>query len=195
MKKTFLAALALALLLPASSVLASGLSLYGAYWDTDALDDTAGAGAKFSIPLGDTLNLDLRGTYFEPFDEEALRDEIEDIGDDEVDREIFNSEIEIIPLEAGLSFNLGSAAIRPSIGAGVSYFMLDTDRGSIDDEVGWYANFALEFARENSVGFFLEALYRAAEGELTEDEDDIDFERVTFDLDGVAANAGVVFRF
>lgn len=197
MKKTFLAALALALLLPASGALASGLSIYGSYWDTDALDDTAGAGVKFSIPLGQTLNLDLRGTYYEPFDRDALQDEIDDLfdPDENVDREIFDSEIDIIPLEAGLSFNLGQASIQPSIGAGVSYFMLDSDRGEIDDEVGWYANAALNFANQGSVGFFLEGLYRSAEGEVTEDEEDIDFERVTFDLDGFSANAGVVFRF
>jgi hypothetical protein len=196
MKKTFLATLALALLLPASSALASGLSIYGSYWDTDALDDTAGAGVKFSIPLGQTLNLDLRGTYYEPFDRDALQDEIDDLFDDDnPDREIFDSEIEIIPLEVGLSFNLGQSSIQPSIGAGVSYFLLDSDLGEIDDEVGWYANAALNFASQGSVGFFLEGIYRSAEGEVNEDEDDVDFDRVTFDLDGFAANAGVVFRF
>lgn len=197
MKKTFLTVLALALLVPASSALASGLSIYGSYWDTDALDDTAGAGVKFSIPLGQTLNLDLRGTYYEPFDRDALQDEIDDLFDDgpNPDREIFDSEISIIPLEAGLSFNLGQSSIQPSIGAGVSYFLLDSDLGEIDDEVGWYANAALNFASQGSVGFFLEGVYRSAEGEVTEDEDDIDFDRVTFDLDGISANAGVVFRF
>jgi hypothetical protein len=196
MKKTFLATLALALLIPASSALASGLSIYGSYWDTDALDDTAGAGVKFSIPLGQTLNLDLRGTYYEPFDRDALQDEIDDLFDDDnPDREIFDSEISIIPIEAGLSFNLGQSSIQPSIGAGVSYFLLDSDLGEIDDEVGWYANAALDFASQGSVGFFLEGIYRSAEGEVNEDEDDVDFDRVTFDLDGFAANAGVVFRF
>jgi hypothetical protein len=73
--------------------------------------------------------------------------------------------------------------------------MLDHDRFDIDDEVGWYGSVGLDFAREGSVGFFLEGLYRTAEGEVTEDEEDVDFERVTFDLDGFAANAGVVFRF
>lgn len=196
MKKTFLATLALALLLPASSALASGLAIYGSYWDTDALDDTAGAGVKLSIPLGQTLNLDLRGTYYEPFDRDALQDEIDDLFDDDSpDREIFDSEISIIPIEAGLSFNLGRSSIQPSIGAGVSYFLLDSDVGEIDDEVGWYANAALDFASQGRVGFFLEGIYRSAEGEVNEDRDDIDFDRVTFDLDGFAANAGVVFRF
>lgn len=197
MKKTLLAALALALLIPASTSLASGLAIYGSYWSSDALDDTAGAGLKFSIPLGETLNLDLRGTYYEPFDDDALQDEIDDLFEDgpNPDRDIFNSELKIIPVEAGLSFNLGDGAIQPTLGAGASYFLIDSDRGSVDDEVGWYASAGLNFAREGSAGFFLEGVYRSAEGEVSEDEDDVDFDRVTFDLDGFAANAGIVFSF
>jgi hypothetical protein len=195
MKKILLATLAVGLLLPAFGAQASGLAIFGSYWDTEALDDTAGAGVKFSIPLGQTFNLDLRGTYYEPFDRDALSDEVDDLFDDEVDREIFNSEISIIPIEAGFSFNLGQGAVRPTIGAGVSYFMLDHDRFSIDDEVGWYGSVGLDFARQGGVGFFLEGLYRSAEGEVNDDRDDIDFDRVPIDLDGFAANAGVVFRF
>jgi hypothetical protein len=195
MKKIFLAVLAVGLLLPAFGAQASGLAIFGSYWDTDALDDTAGAGVKLSLPMGQTFNFDLRGTYYEPFDREALSDEVDDIFDDEIDREIFNSEIDIIPLEAGFSFNLGQGAVQPTLGAGVSYFMLDHDRFDIDDEVGWYGSVGLNFANEGSVGFFLEGLYRTAEGEITDDEDDVDFDRVTVDLDGFAANAGVVFRF
>lgn len=195
MKKILLAVLAVGLLLPAFGAQASGIAIFGSYWDTDALDDTAGAGVKFSLPMGQTFNFDLRGTYYEPFDKEALRDELDDVFDDEVDREIFDSEVDIIPLEAGFSFNLGQGAVQPTLGAGVSYFMLDHDRFEIDDEVGWYGSVGLNFANEGSVGFFLEGLYRTAEGEVTEDEDDIDFDRVTIDLDGFAANAGVVFRF
>lgn len=195
MKKILLAVLAVGLLLPAFGAQASGLAIFGSYWDTEALDDTAGAGVKLSLPMGESFNFDLRGTYYEPFDREALRDEIDDIFDDEVDREIFDSEIDIIPLEAGFSFNLGRGAVQPTLGAGVSYFMLDHDRFDIDDEVGWYGSVGLNFANQGSVGFFLEGLYRSAEGEVTEDEDDVDFDRVTIDLDGFAANAGVVFRF
>jgi hypothetical protein len=195
MKKIFLAVLAVGLLLPAFGAQASGLAVFGSYWDTDALGDTAGAGVKLSLPMGQTFNFDLRGTYYEPFDKEALRDELDDVFDDEVDREIFDSEVDIIPLEAGFSFNLGQGAVQPTLGAGVSYFMLDHDRFEIDDEVGWYGSVGLNFANEGSVGFFLEGLYRTAEGEVTEDEDDVDFDRVTIDLDGFAANAGVVFRF
>lgn len=195
MKKTFLAAVALVLIVPAGGAMASGLSVFGSYWNSDSLDDVAGAGVKFSVPLGDTMSFDLRGTYYEPFDEEALRDELDDPFEDDFPDEIFPGEIQVIPLEAGLSVNLGQGSIRPSIGAGVSYLMLDVDRGEIDDEVGWYGSLGVDFASENSVGFFAEALYRAAEGTVDEDQDDLDFDRVDFDLDGFAANLGVVFRF
>ena len=195
MKKILLATLAVALLLPAFGAQASGLSIFGSYWDTDALDDTAGAGVKFSLPMGERFNFDLRGTYYEPFDEDALEDELDDPFEDEVDREIFNSEVDIIPLEAGFSLNLGQGAVQPTLGAGVSYFMLDHDNFDIDDEVGWYGSVGLNFARQGSVGFFLEGLYRSAEGEVNDDRDDIDFDRIPIELDGLAANAGVVFRF
>ena len=195
MNRTLLAALTLFLLLPASAAMASGLSLYGSYWNANDLDDVAGAGVKFSIPMGGLVNLDLRGTYYEPFDEEALREELDDPFDDNTDREIFPGEISVIPLEAGLSFNLGQGSIRPSVGAGVSYLLLDVDRGEIDDEVGWYGNVAIDFASESSVGFFAEGLYRSVEGQVNEDRDDLDFDRVDIDLTGFAVNAGVVWRW
>ncbi|HUO86510.1 MAG TPA: hypothetical protein VM617_03900 [Thermoanaerobaculia bacterium] len=195
MNRTLLAVLTLLLLLPTSAAMASGLSLYGSYWNTEDLDDVAGAGVKFSIPMGGLLNLDLRGTYYEPFDEEALREELDDPFDDSTDREIFPGEISVIPLEAGLSFNLGRGSIRPSVGAGVSYLLLDVDRGDIDDEVGWYGNIAIDFASESSVGFFVEGLYRSVEGQLNEDRDDLDFDRVDVDLTGFAVNAGIVWRW
>lgn len=196
MRKILLAAVALTLILPATSAMATSFALYGSYWNSSELDDAAGAGVKFSFPVADRFAIDLRGTFYLPFDKDALADEIDDIGDDKVDREVFG-ELEVLPIDAGFSIPLTQGgSIKPSVGAGATYYWMDTEGGAVDDEYGWYGSFALEFAAESSFGFFTEALYRAASGTVDDTDDDIDLvDEVEFDLDGFAVNAGVVWRF
>jgi hypothetical protein len=195
MRKILMAALALALVIPASNAVASSFSVFGSYWNSSDLDDALGAGVKFSFPVAGRLNVDLRGTFYQPFDEEALRDEIRDLGDDE-DRDVFG-ELEVLPIDAGISIPFATGgSMRPSVGAGATYYLMDTEGGAVEDEYGWYANLALEFAGDDGFGFFTEALYRAASGTVDDTGDEIDFvDRVEFDLDGFAVNAGMVWRF
>jgi hypothetical protein len=201
MKRMFFMALTLGLLLVASPAMAAGFHLYGSYWNSSDLDDAAGGGVKLAIPLGSRAHLALRGTYYEPFDEDALRDEFDDVFDDVPgDPEVFPSELQVIPIEAGFGFNLTpDSPVNFVIEAGGTYFLLDLDGpGDLDDEFGWYGSVGLELARSGGLGFFVEGIYRSAEGtvENEDDLDEIDFNNdVPFELDGVAVNAGIVWRW
>ncbi len=196
MRKILLAALAL-LCLPATGAMAAGLHLYGTYWNSDSLDSAAGAGVQLAIPLGERVNFDLGGTYYQPFDGDALRDQIDDaLGGPNSNADVFPGDISVIPLDVGFSVNLNrGGSVNPTLGGGGTYFLMDSDHGSIDDEVGWYADVGLEFAPENKVGWFLQAMYRAASGTYNNHTESIDTGNVKFDLDGPAFNGGVVFRW
>lgn len=201
-RKFFLpAVLALLTLIVTTPAFAGGFYLFGSYWDVSDLESSVGGGAKVAIPLGATVNLDLRGTYYEQIEEERFFDELID---DERSPFIENA-IDVTPVDVGLSWNLAPrGGITPVIGGGVSYFLLDTDRGAVDDEVGWYASAGLDFASRGSFGFFAEAVYRTATGtvesspedfEGVDDIEGIDFRDVDIDLDGFGVNAGVVWRW
>lgn len=193
--------LALFALLIAAPASASGLHIYGSWWDVGDLDEAAGGGVKLAIPITDTVNIDLRGTYYEQIKDENFFDDLF-----EEDESVFrDNAVDITPIEAGISFNLASdAPVNFVLGAGASYFLLDSDRGEIDDEVGWYGSAGLELASQGSVGFFAEAVYRSAEGtvesdpgdfEDIDDIEDVDFDDVAIDLDGIGINAGIVWRW
>ena len=190
MKKTVLCLAIFALLVTAPSAFAGELGLYGSYWDTDALGETAGGGAKWAFGDG-PVQFELRGTYYP--------DLSEDFGQ-LVDNGTGNFEVEAIVPEAGVTFGFGPGTnFRPYAGGGVSYFLLDTNRYDVDDEVGFYGVVGAEIGAESGgVAFFVEGAYRWVEATV-ENEDDIDDiglqEDVDLDLNGPTINAGVVFRF
>jgi len=203
MKKALLLSLAAGVCcLAASPATAGGLYVYGSYWEVDDLGDAAGGGAMLAIPLGaaQRINLDLGATYFQQFEDDDFFDRLID---DEQSPFLENS-VEVIPLDVGLSFNVGpTAPVNLTLGGGATYFLLDTDRGEVDDEAGWYARVGAELGGGGGgFGFFLAGVYRSAEVTVQNDPDDfrdvpdIEFEDETpFDLDGLGLNAGIVWRF
>lgn len=191
MKKTVLSLAILALLVTAPAAFAGEFGLYGSYWDTDALGETGGAGAKWAIGDG-PLKFELRGAYYP--------DISEDIGQLLGDTSTGNFEIEAIVPEVGVAFHFAPGApVRPYVGGDLSYYLLDTNRYEIDDEVGYYGLVGAEFGAEDSkVLFFVEGQYRWVEATVT-NENHLDNPNIeddaTFDLNGPSVNAGVIFRF
>lgn len=191
-----LCAVVAALLLAPLPAAAGGFSIFGAYQDTDALDETFGGGVSIAFPLGRVVDLQFRGTYYEKLDD------LGNVFDDDEDVFVDNS-IEVIPIEAGLRFNLAPrGAVIPYITAGATYFLLDSDIGEIDDEVGYHAGLGLVFGDNEGPAFFVEGLYRGVEGSVEVDPQDIgdigdiDFEDpFDVDLSGFGANAGISFQF
>lgn len=196
MKKTIIAALAAAALaVPAN---ATDFALFGSFWDTDVAGDTAGGGISLGIPFNDVFGLELRATYFEELSDDPLANAF-----DSNDPVFQDRGINVTPLEAGLRFNFANdSSFRPYVSGGVGYFLLDSDFGEVNDEIGYYAALGANFGNPEGASFFVEANYRKAEGEVEldpddlEDIDDIDVQdHVTFDLDGAGVNAGVRWSF
>jgi hypothetical protein len=162
-----------------STASAVDLGVFGSYWDTKDADQTYGAGAKLRLGL-----IELRATYFK------------DVTAD-VEPEALDFEISALPLEAGLVFRfLKNAPFSPYVGGGGGYYILDTNRGEIDDEAGYYLVGGADIGR-GMVVFNIEAIYRNFEATVVDTGDDFpELERdVHFDLGGIGVNAGVVFRF
>lgn len=183
-KSLFLAAAALALAAgTAAPAAATDFTVFGSYWNTQDADNALGGGAKLRFGI-----VELRGTYFS------------DVTAD-TDPERFDFEVQAIPLEAGLAFKFAeNDTISPYVGGGAGYYMLDTNIGDIDDEVGYYAVVGADFGNFGSSGLAInaEAIYRSMEATVRNEEDltdpDID-EDVALNLDGLGVNVGLTWRF
>ena len=166
-----LAALAL-LVVPAH---AGSFGLYGSYWDSNDADSSKGYGVRAGFSFVKRLELDFHGTYYPSF--------TTDVNGQMVD-------VKAKPVDGGLRVNLlPDGPLNPYVGAGVSYFSLDTDQGEIDNKTGIYGQAGLEFGGEGS-HFFVEALWRKLDTTITL----ASFDRDT-KLDGLAANAGFSWRW
>lgn len=190
-------ALTLLCLAVALPVQAAGFRLYGAFWDTDAAGDTFGGGLTVDFPVSRVLGVEFRGAYYEELSNEPLEALFED------DNPVFQDGLEDIPLEAGIRLDFArETAFNPFVSGGLSYHLLDSEFGEVDDEFGWYAGGGFELGAQQGAGLFVEALYRDIEGSVAvdpdalDDIDDLDFEGdVPLDLSGFGANVGVVWRF
>jgi hypothetical protein len=191
-----LVALAVVAAVPASA----DVKLFGAYQDTDARDDTAGGGVSVGIPLAPVADIELRGSYLQKLEDDPL-----DGAFDDNERVFTPGDIEVIPLDLGVRFNLtdNERGAHPYVNGGASYFLLDSDRRgvNIDDEVGYFAGVGSNFGDRDGLSFFIEGIYRKVEATVESDPDSLedidDLEgfnnNVDVDLDGFGANAGVRF--
>ena len=188
-------ALVLCLLLLGSALPAAAgdFGIYGTYWETDDLGETAGGGIRWAF--GDKVfRFELRGTYFPDLSEDF--DELFEGNDLETGQ----FEVEAIVPEAGFTFNfMPDSHFQPYAGAGGSYYLLDTNVFELDDEFGYYALFGFQVgSAADGPAFFAEGLYRWVEGTVEGDDldlDDLNTDDFDIDLEGFAINAGVLFRF
>lgn len=181
MKRFFLACTLSALCAVPSH--AGSFGFFGTYWDTKDADHGWGGGVRSSF--GDAVQFDLRGTYYN------------DLRRDAGPRDF---ELHAAPIDAGVSFHfLNAGAVEPYLGGGASYFLLDTNRGDIDDEVGYYGVGGIEVGTsETGPRFFVEAMYRDVRGTLRDDPDDElpdVSDRIRLQLRGISANLGLVWRW
>ncbi|HKB07951.1 MAG TPA: hypothetical protein VKF61_06730 [Candidatus Polarisedimenticolia bacterium] len=149
--------------------------MYGSYWDAGEADDSAGGGAKIDFPLAKVVELELRGTYYPNLVTDVIGQRIE---------------VKATPLDGGLRVTfLPSGRVHLFAGAGLSFYLLTTDRGEIDNTSGIYGLVGLDFGNAAS-RFFVEAMWRKMDTEVT-------FMAIGRDVefDGLAADAGVVWRW
>ena len=180
-KSMVLTGAVVALLSTATPGHAGTFGVFGSYWDTKDADHGFGGGVKGSFDLGEVLQLDLRGTYFNDLIKRA------DAGD---------LKLHASPLDVGLSFAFNpGGAVRPYVGGGGSYYLLDSNHGTVSDEVGYYAMGGVEFGSlSTGPHFFAEAIYRDVTGTVKRRAADETFPdvsgKVKLQLRGVGANAG-----
>lgn len=183
--------IAAAALLGASTAWAGGsFGLYGAWWDTDDLDAGYGGGAKLKIAVAGTVALEVRASYIPEFDAEDASFE----------------DFAVVPVEAGLVVDVPlGEALTLYVGGGGGYYVTPefeskvADADSLepdidlDDVFGYYGVGGVEINLSPAIALFAEAQYRVVEV----DEADIDDETVEVDLKltGVAANAGLLFKW
>ncbi len=154
---------------------AGSFGAYGSYWDSDEADKSLGAGARIGFNFVKFLELEFHGTHYPDFKTSLLLTDVD---------------IKATPVDGGLRVNLlPSAPVNPYVGAGVSYYFLDTDKGNIDNKTGWYGEAGLDLGAKNT-RFFAEALWRKLDTSIGLGVFNADTK-----FDGVAVNSGVVWRW
>jgi hypothetical protein len=154
---------------------AGSLGVYGSHWNSDQADSSQGGGVRLGFALVKFLELDFHGTSYPSFSTDVQGQSVD---------------VRAQPVEGGLRVNLlPGGPLNPYVGAGVSYFFLDTDMGEIDNTTGIYGQAGLEFGGDGA-RFFVEALWRKMDTTVTLSA----FDRDT-GFDGLAANAGFSWRW
>ncbi|HVS66544.1 MAG TPA: outer membrane beta-barrel protein [Thermoanaerobaculia bacterium] len=194
-----LGALVLALFLAPAAGASGSFSLYGSFWETDALDDTFGGGLAFGIPITERLALDLRAAYYQELESDSFDEFIDDVFDD--DQNVFReNSLEVIPIEVGVRYNfVPRETVNVYVGGGLAYYLIAADLGEVDDELGAYALLGAQFGDPAGISFLLEGQYRKVEGSIRDRDGELGnrdlTDAVDVDLDGFAVNAGVVWRW
>jgi outer membrane protein W len=182
MKKTLSILCAMAALsLLAAPAKAADIGVFGSYWDTRDADQGYGPGVKIDF----ARFLEVRASYFSdvtsdnPF---PLRNDFK---------------IRVVPLEAGLVFKFApNERFTPYLGGGASYLLLDTNRGNIDNELGWYGVAGADIKTDHGFGVMVEGTYRSVDSTIRDRGDDTTVDdRVDLQLRGFGANVGLVWSF
>lgn len=173
---------AIVILLAATPGLAASFGFQGAYWDTKDADHGFGGGIRSGSDLGRSLSLDFAATYFDNLAPSSAS----------------GAKLRVAPFDVGLSFRVPTdAGLQPYLGGGASYYWLDSNLGSIKDEVGWYAKAGFEIGRGTGPHFFAEAMYRDVSGTIKRRDEALPdvSSKVNLQLRGLGANAGLLWRW
>lgn len=171
---------------------AGDFSIFGSWWDATDVDNVGGGGLGFGWPVGKVLDFSARASYYE----ELKGDTIDLITEGNTP---FEPGVKVLPVELGLRFNFSreNAMWHPWLGAGGTYFALDTDSGNIDDEAGYYGTFGMLVGDGEGIDFYGDFTYRFVEATINDldlNSDNID-SSVDLNLDGPVANVGIAWRW
>lgn len=178
---TLSAVAVLALLAAPAKAQSSSVGVFGSYWDTKDADQGYGGGVKFDF----ARYLELRASYFSDV---TSNNPVPGRGD---------FKLRVVPLEGGLVYKFQpNDRFTPYLGAGASYLLLDTNRGNIDNELGWYAVGGADIKTDHGFGVMLEAIYRSVDSTIRDRGNDTTVDtNVDLQLRGFGANVGLVWSF
>lgn len=182
-----ISAFILSTILCVSNVSAEGLGVYASNWDPKEGGDVWGVGLHFRGGE-DLLYYEIRATYFEDISE---------------DTGLVTNDFEVIPVDVGLGLQYAvTEALNIYGGGGLSYYFLDSQIGSFDDEVGYYYQIGADVKLNEGFGLFAEAVFRQVEGTVEngltdlDNLDNLEYEdSIQIDLDGLAVIVGMMFSW
>ena len=180
MRKSVLVVVGCLVLSAAPAWAGGAFHLFGTYGEVTNGDRMFGAGVRGSLG-SDQFVVDLTATWYPEHGATPVSENGFEIDDD----------LQMIPFDLGLRWVFSpTSELRPYIGAGATYVMLNVGRGDVDDEAGFYglAGFIVQFGGDG--GFFAEAIYRAVEATFV--YEGIEYEQ---DVGGLAASVGVFWAF
>ena len=194
MKKTILGVLLALVLVPlafAAGDGAGGLGVFGSWWDSQDYGALYGGGVRFGAEIFSGLALEARASYL-----------VSEDRDDVVEGRLVSTEMELVPLEAAVTWTLDvSDALKPYVGAGAGYYLKNVDWKADDvideaddkDSVGYFALAGLNVVLGNVV-LFGEAKYNVVQNDDEWRWQGSDVEQQN-SLDGFAANIGLKLAF
>ena len=181
MRKTVLVLVGCLVLMTGPAWAGGAFSLFGTYGQINEYNGSLGAGARLSFG-GERLMADVTATWFPSHNGVVAKNG---------SVEVFDS-LQILPLEIGARwmFSPGSE-LRPYVGAGASYMLVNLSQGDADDEWGYYlmGGFGI-FMWDEAGCFYFEALYRKADATLQ-------YGSTSYDrsLGGFAGSIGFMWNF
>jgi hypothetical protein len=174
MRKSVLVLVGCLVLCAAPAWAGGAFSLFGTYGEVTESSRAFGAGARLSVG-GEWVLIDLTGTWFPG-----------------VNAGEFDDDMQVMPFDLGLRlvFAPGSE-LRPYFGAGVTYVAVNLAEREAEDTSGFYLLAGFNIKAGNQKGFFVEAVYREAESDVT------DFDGTKFEVDfgGLAGSVGFFWKF
>lgn len=194
MKKSIVGILLVLVLAPlafAAGDGAGGLGVFGSWWDSQDYGALYGGGVRFGAEIFSGLALEARASYL-----------VSEDRDDVVEGRLVSTEMELVPLEAAVTWTLDvSDALKPYIGAGAGYYLKNVDWKADDvideaddkDSVGYFALAGLNVVLGNVV-LFGEAKYNVVQNDDEWRWQGSDVEQKN-SLDGFAANVGLKLAF
>ena len=194
MKKTIVGVLLVLVLVPwafAEGDGAGGLGVFGSWWDSQDYGALYGGGVRFGAEIFSGLALEARVSYL-----------VSEDRDDVVEGRLVSTEMELVPLEAAVTWTLDvSDALKPYVGAGAGYYLKNVDWKADDvideaddkDSVGYFALAGLNVVLGNVV-LFGEAKYNVVQNDDEWRWQGSDVEQQN-SLDGFAANIGLKLAF
>ena len=158
-----------------------GYSLFGSYGAVDNNEFALGAGMRLSLG-GERWMGDLTWTWYQNVN-----------GVDTVAG--FEDTIQVIPTELGIRFLMNPrGSVIPYLGGGLTFFYVNLNDGNADNPVGAYGVFGINFSGTKTK-FFVEAVYRYAQSDVTYRYAGDEQWEGTMDVGGFAVNAGIVWTF
>ncbi len=171
----------------------SGWGVYGSYWVPGDLDSAGGVGAKISFEITPHALFDVRGTWFEDFEETDG---------------ITTTRLEMMPVDVGLSFVAGTRPLDVYVTGGYTFYSIDgsvyaggaKQEGGFSDENGFFAGVGIEVPVKSSpdiqgatrITFMVEGLYRYTS---VDEMSTRDGSYVGGAVEGPCVNAGFMLRW